>query len=85
MAGAITGLLVRVEEEELVVFNSPGDDLALFSRPGTSFPAPVLKRIAGGGVSASLGASTPNNVRRLRLKDTDGGLIYDGRLFVYLT
>ncbi|MEO8189088.1 MAG: hypothetical protein ABI682_02005 [Acidobacteriota bacterium] len=85
MVGAITGLLVRVEEGELVVFNAPGDDIALFSRPGTSFSGRVLETIAGGGVIASVGSSTATNVRRLRLRNSDGGVIYDEKIFVYLT
>lgn len=83
MASPIRKLLVRLDEQ-IVVFAEPGEDLALFSRAGFHFPEPVLESIAAGGVSASLGASTPANVRRLRLREPGGRLIFDSPILVYL-
>ena len=85
MAAAMRGIYVGLGPDQMVVFNGEGDDLALFSRPGTSFPRGVLETIASGGVIASLGASTPTNIRRLRLQSAGGEVILDQQIFVYLT
>ncbi len=85
MAASIGRLLVRLDPERIVVFAEPGEDLALFSRAGFHFPTGVLESIAAGGVVASLGPSTPSNVRRLRLRDPGGRLIFDEPIVVYVT
>lgn len=85
MGASIAGILVRLDPVQLVIFTAPGEDLALFSRPVDHFSRSVLETIAAGGVVASLGASTASNVRRLRLHDTNGNLIFDERIPVYLT
>ncbi|MDQ2871286.1 MAG: hypothetical protein M3S32_11115 [Acidobacteriota bacterium] len=84
MAAPIRKLLVRLDPERIVFFVEPGEDLALFSRAGFHFPKEVVESIAAGGVIASLGPSTSSNVRRLRLRDSAGRLIFNEPIVVYL-
>ncbi len=84
MGRPIREILVQLDPDQMVVFLAEADSIALFSRPGTSFPGSVLETIASGGVVASLGASSPTNLRRLRMRSASGEVIFDDRIFVYL-
>jgi hypothetical protein len=89
MSCAIGILRVRLkpglEQGELVFFESREEGLALFARPRSLFSLSVVQAVERGRVRASLGPSDGRNVRRLRLWDPKGEVIFDKRIHVFVT